>query len=117
MRQQANKHMREVQLEVGERVYLKIQPYKLRSLAKRIKLKLEAKACYLCLLIERSSQREDLVRASSILFLNNLNMLMDIVFHYGACVLVFAPCGTCFQTMISAAYSITCYVCLWMTNV
>ncbi|CAH9089493.1 unnamed protein product [Cuscuta europaea] len=44
-------------------------------------------------------------------------MLMDIVFHYGACMLVFAPCGTCFQTMISAAYSITYYVCLWMTNV
>ncbi|CAH9119589.1 unnamed protein product [Cuscuta europaea] len=57
----------------------------------------EARACYLCLLIGRSSRREDLVRASSILFLNNLNMLMDIVFHCGACVLVFAPCGICFQ--------------------
>jgi len=33
MRDQANKARREVTFEVGERVFLKIKPYKLRSLA------------------------------------------------------------------------------------
>ncbi|CAH9097176.1 unnamed protein product [Cuscuta europaea] len=79
--------------------------------------KVEARACYLCLLIGQSSRREDLVRASSNSVFKHLTMLMDIVFHYGACVLMFAPCGICFQTMFSAAYSITYYVCLWMTYV
>ncbi|CAH9070989.1 unnamed protein product [Cuscuta europaea] len=40
MKQQANKHRREVLLAVGDMVYLKIQPYKLRSLARRINQKL-----------------------------------------------------------------------------
>ncbi|CAH9103144.1 unnamed protein product [Cuscuta epithymum] len=36
MKQQANKHRKDVWLEVGERGFLKIQPYKLENLAKRI---------------------------------------------------------------------------------
>ncbi|CAH9090021.1 unnamed protein product [Cuscuta europaea] len=40
MKQQADKHWREMKLEVGEKVFLKIQPYKLQSLAKRINQKL-----------------------------------------------------------------------------
>ncbi|CAH9078830.1 unnamed protein product [Cuscuta europaea] len=47
--------------------------------------KVEARACYLCLLIGQSSRREDLVRACSILFLNILNMLMDIFTIEPAC--------------------------------
>ena len=40
MKVQADKHRRELELEVGELVYLKIQPYKLKSLAKRHNRKL-----------------------------------------------------------------------------
>lgn len=40
MRNQANKHRREVEHEVGEMVFLKIQPYKLKKLAKRLNQKL-----------------------------------------------------------------------------
>lgn len=40
MKQQANKHRRDVQYEVGDLVYLKIQPYKLKSLARRKNQKL-----------------------------------------------------------------------------
>ncbi|PNX76538.1 hypothetical protein L195_g032490, partial [Trifolium pratense] len=40
MRTQANKHRREVAYEVGDMVYLKIQPYKLQKLAKRFNQKL-----------------------------------------------------------------------------
>ena len=40
MRTQANKHRREVSYIVGAWVYLKIQPYRLKSLAKRINEKL-----------------------------------------------------------------------------
>ncbi|CAH9084460.1 unnamed protein product [Cuscuta epithymum] len=40
MKQQADKHRRNIQLEVGDQVYLKIQPYKLKSLAKRVNQKL-----------------------------------------------------------------------------
>jgi len=40
MRAQANKHRREVEFEVGEMVYLKIAPYKLKKLAKRFNQKL-----------------------------------------------------------------------------
>ena len=35
MKIQAEKHRRELELEVGKKVYLKIWPYKLKSLAKR----------------------------------------------------------------------------------
>ncbi|KAJ1410466.1 Chromo/chromo shadow domain [Sesbania bispinosa] len=37
---QANKHRREVEFQVGDVVYLKIQPYKLKSLAKKVNQKL-----------------------------------------------------------------------------
>lgn len=40
MRNQANKRMREVVYEVGDKVFLKIQPYKMKSLAKRLNQKL-----------------------------------------------------------------------------
>lgn len=40
MRAQANKHRRAVDYQVGDMVYLKIQPYKLKSLAKRVNQKL-----------------------------------------------------------------------------
>lgn len=40
MRVQANKHRREVEYQVGDMVHLKIQPYKLKSLAKRVNQKL-----------------------------------------------------------------------------
>lgn len=40
MRTQANKHRREVSYVVGDCVYLKLQPYRLKSLAKRINEKL-----------------------------------------------------------------------------
>jgi hypothetical protein len=40
MRAQANKHRREVEYNEGDMVYLKIQPYKLRKLAKRLNQKL-----------------------------------------------------------------------------
>ena len=40
MQSQADKHRRELELEVGEKVFLKIQPYKLKSLAKRQNQKL-----------------------------------------------------------------------------
>jgi hypothetical protein len=40
MRSQANKHRREVEFQVGDMVYLKIQPYKLQKLAKRYNQKL-----------------------------------------------------------------------------
>ncbi|CAJ2679805.1 unnamed protein product [Trifolium pratense] len=40
MRVQANKHRREVDYQVGDMVYLKIQPYKLQKLAKRFNQKL-----------------------------------------------------------------------------
>ncbi|GAU48626.1 hypothetical protein TSUD_405850 [Trifolium subterraneum] len=40
MRAQANKHRREVEYQVGDMIYLKIQPYKLRKLANRINQKL-----------------------------------------------------------------------------
>ncbi|KAI5416668.1 hypothetical protein KIW84_041625, partial [Lathyrus oleraceus] len=40
MRNQANKHRREVEYEVGDMVFLKIQPYKLKKLAKRVNQKL-----------------------------------------------------------------------------
>ena len=40
MKVQADKHHRELELKVGEKVYLKIQPYKLKSLAKRQNQKL-----------------------------------------------------------------------------
>ena len=40
MRTQANKHRREVVYQVGDMVYLKIQPYKLKSLVKRLNQKL-----------------------------------------------------------------------------
>jgi hypothetical protein len=40
MRMQANKHRREVEYQVGDMVYLKIQPYKLQKLAKRFNQKL-----------------------------------------------------------------------------
>ncbi|XP_058755088.1 uncharacterized protein LOC131628242 [Vicia villosa] len=40
MRSQANKHRRAVGYEVGESVFLKIQPYKMRKLAKRLNKKL-----------------------------------------------------------------------------
>lgn len=42
MRSQANKHMREVEHEVGDMVFLKIQPYKLKKLAKRLNQKLSS---------------------------------------------------------------------------
>ncbi|KAJ1377014.1 Chromo-like domain superfamily, partial [Sesbania bispinosa] len=37
---QANKHRREIEFVVGDMVYLKMQPYKLKSLAKRVNQKL-----------------------------------------------------------------------------
>ncbi|GAU45214.1 hypothetical protein TSUD_244190 [Trifolium subterraneum] len=40
MRAQANKHRREVEYQVGDMVYLKIHPYKLRKLANRLNQKL-----------------------------------------------------------------------------
>ena len=40
MKMQADKNRRELELEVGEKVYLKIQPYKLKTLAKRHNQKL-----------------------------------------------------------------------------
>ena len=40
MKDQADKHRRELELVVGEQVYLKVQPYKLKSLAKRHNQKL-----------------------------------------------------------------------------
>ncbi|KAI5410675.1 hypothetical protein KIW84_055987 [Lathyrus oleraceus] len=40
MRVQANKHRREVDYQVGDKVYLKIKPYKLQKLAKRFNQKL-----------------------------------------------------------------------------
>ncbi|CAI8612830.1 unnamed protein product [Vicia faba] len=40
MRNQTNKHRREVVYEVGDKVFLKIQPYKMKSLAKRLNQKL-----------------------------------------------------------------------------
>ncbi|KAK4280607.1 hypothetical protein QN277_012213 [Acacia crassicarpa] len=40
MRRKANKHNRDVQFEVGEHVYVRIQPYRLRTLAKRSNEKL-----------------------------------------------------------------------------
>ncbi|CAJ2633359.1 unnamed protein product [Trifolium pratense] len=40
MREHANKHRREVNYQVGDMVYLKIQPYKLQKLAKRFNQKL-----------------------------------------------------------------------------
>ncbi|MCI10865.1 hypothetical protein A2U01_0031962, partial [Trifolium medium] len=40
MRNQANKHRRPVDYEVGDMVFLKIQPYKLKKLAKRLNQKL-----------------------------------------------------------------------------
>ncbi|CAJ2641126.1 unnamed protein product [Trifolium pratense] len=40
MRSQANKHRRNVKFKAGDMVYLKIQPYKLKSLAKRMNQKL-----------------------------------------------------------------------------
>ncbi|WVZ23326.1 hypothetical protein V8G54_001870 [Vigna mungo] len=40
MCKQANKHRREVEFQVGDAVYLKIQPYKLKSLAKKVNQKL-----------------------------------------------------------------------------
>jgi hypothetical protein len=40
MRAQANKHRREVEYTEGDMVYLKIQPYKLKKLAKRFNQKL-----------------------------------------------------------------------------
>ncbi|WVY93416.1 hypothetical protein V8G54_032504 [Vigna mungo] len=40
MCKQANKHRREVEFQVGDVVYLKIQPYKLKSLAKKVNQKL-----------------------------------------------------------------------------
>jgi len=40
MRQQANKKRREVSLKVGDTAYLKISPYKLKSLAKKMNEKL-----------------------------------------------------------------------------
>lgn len=40
MKTQANKHRREVEYNVGDMVFLKIQPYKLKSLAKRVNQKL-----------------------------------------------------------------------------
>ncbi|XP_019460119.1 PREDICTED: uncharacterized protein LOC109359882 [Lupinus angustifolius] len=43
MRAQADKHRRKVEFEVGEWVFLKLKPYKLKSLAKRPVAKLAAK--------------------------------------------------------------------------
>lgn len=40
MRNQANKHRREVEYEVGDMVFLKIQPYKLKKLTKKVNQKL-----------------------------------------------------------------------------
>ena len=40
MKAQVDKHQHELELEVGEKVFLKIQPYKLRSLAQRQNQKL-----------------------------------------------------------------------------
>ena len=40
MKVQADKYRRELQLDVGEKVYLKIQPYKLQPSAKRLNQKL-----------------------------------------------------------------------------
>lgn len=40
MRAHANKHMREVTYEVGDMVNMKIAPYKLKKLAKRVNQKL-----------------------------------------------------------------------------
>jgi len=40
MKNQADRHRRELTFEIGEMVYLKLQPYKLRSLAKKINEKL-----------------------------------------------------------------------------
>lgn len=44
MKQQADKYRREVEYQVGERVFLKIQPCKFKKLAKRINQKLSL--CY-----------------------------------------------------------------------
>lgn len=40
MRSQANKHRRQMDYEVGDMVFLKIQPYKMKKLAKRVNQKL-----------------------------------------------------------------------------
>lgn len=40
MKTQANSHRREVEFQVGDMVYLKMQPYKMKSLAKRVNQKL-----------------------------------------------------------------------------
>jgi len=44
MKRYANHYRRDVQLEVGDWVYLKLQPYKIRLLAKKLKKKLSP--CY-----------------------------------------------------------------------
>lgn len=51
MRNQANKHRREVEYEVGDMVFLKIQPYKLKKLARGHK----GAPSFSCLITEEGS--------------------------------------------------------------
>ncbi|KAJ1383055.1 Chromo-like domain superfamily [Sesbania bispinosa] len=55
MRTQANKHRREVEYQVRDVVFLKIQPYKLKSLAKRVNQKLSPRYYGPCEIVEKFS--------------------------------------------------------------
>ncbi|KAK4269286.1 hypothetical protein QN277_022466 [Acacia crassicarpa] len=53
MRRQANKHCRDIQFGVGDQVYVKIRPYRLCTLAKRINEKLSPRFYKPFMIVER----------------------------------------------------------------